>query len=206
MLRLLLAFQLALSSLYLVYAVFITDACWTTPCLSSDFTINVLRVSVSASVSSVVFGALNVLLPVAGLYMLWRRVKTSYYAGLYNGAVAVNALLALLQCITWGEQYTDLLDLNSTDILMYGSQYALNARLRVNAMAMSTMCGMLAVVGSILSLALMCVLRGMSPVSFCRHSAVDSRRPASLVPATAPSPPPRHHSPVSAAWSCQADA
>lgn len=154
-LRLLLAFQLLVSSLYVVYAIFITDACWTQPCLSSAFKINVLRVSVSASVSSVVFGALNVVLPVVGLYMLWRRVKTSYYAGLYNGVVAVNALLALLQCITWGEQYAILLSLTGADILMYGSQYALNAKLRVDAVAMSVMCGMLAVVGSILSLALM---------------------------------------------------
>jgi hypothetical protein len=139
---------------FLYFSVFLTDACYTVPCLSSDFNVNVMRVSVSASVAAVIFGAVNVLLPLAGFYVLWRRCK-SHTGGLLNGMVMLNALVSWLQCITWGEQYTNLLDLTSTDILMYGSMYTLNTQLRKDAMVVSILCGGLAGLHSILSLALL---------------------------------------------------
>ena len=154
LLRLLLSLSLFVGSFFLYFSIFLTDACYTVPCLSSDFNVNVMRVSVSASVSAVIFGAVNVAIPLAGFYVLWRRCK-SHTGGLLNGIVMLNALVAWLQCITWGEQYTNLLDLTSTDILMYGSMYTLNTKLRRDAMLVSIMCGVLAGLHSITSLALL---------------------------------------------------
>lgn len=154
MLRLLLSLSLFVGGFFLFFSVFLTDACYTLPCLSSDFNVNVMRVSVSASVSAVIFGAVNVFIPLAGFYVLWRRCK-SHTGGLLNGIVMLNALIAWLQCITWGEQYTNLLELSSTDILMYGPMYTVNTKLRRDAMLMSIMCGILAGLHSIMSLALL---------------------------------------------------
>ena len=153
-LRLLLMVNLTVALMFLFYSVFLTDACWTVPCLSSDFNVNVMRVSVSASVSAVIYGMLVVLTPLAGFYMLWHRVK-SFSGGVLNGIVIIIALLSWLQCITWGEQYANLQQLTINDILMYGSIYQLNTKLRRDAMIMSIMCGVLAVLNSLLSLALL---------------------------------------------------
>lgn len=155
LLRLLLTCSLIISTVFLYYSFFLTDACYTVPCLSSDYSVNFLRVSVSASVSAVVFGTVNVLAPSSALYLLYIKCK-SFSGGILNGAYIVVSLAAWIQAITWGEQYSNLQHTTSDSILMFGGIYKINTALQRNSLVMSILCTISAVFNSALCL---CLLR-----------------------------------------------
>lgn len=153
-LRLLFFTSVMVSTVFLYYSIFLTDACYTVPCLSSDFSVNFLRVSVSASVSAVVFGAVGVLAPSGALYLLYTKCK-AFTGGALSGVYIVISLASWLQAITWGEQYSNLYNINSESIKMFGSIYALNADLRRNCLTMCILCAVSAFLNTALCLSLL---------------------------------------------------
>lgn len=153
-LRLLFFISVMVSTVFLYYSIFLTDACYTVPCLSSDFSVNFLRVSVSASVSAVVFGAVGVLAPSGALYLLYTKCK-AFTGGALSGVYIVISLAAWLQAITWGEQYSNLYNINSESIKMFGSIYTLNTDLRRNCLTMCILCAASAFLNTALCLSLL---------------------------------------------------
>lgn len=153
-LRLLLFISVIVSTVFLYYSIFLTDACYTDPCLSSDYSVNFLRVSVSASVSAVVFGAVGVLAPSCALYLLYTKCK-AFTGGALSGVYIVISLAAWLQAITWGEQYSNLSNINSESIKMFGSIYTLNTSLRRNCRTMCILCAVSAFINTALCLSLL---------------------------------------------------
>jgi hypothetical protein len=153
-LRLLLFTSVMVSTVFLYYSIFLTDACYTDPCLSSDFSVNFLRVSVSASVTAVVFGAVGVLAPSGALYLLYTNCK-AFTGGCLSGVYIVISLAAWLQAITWGEQYSNMYNISSESIKMFGSIYTLNAALRRNSLTMCILCAVSAFLNTALCLSLL---------------------------------------------------
>ena len=153
-LRLLLFCSLIVSTVFLYYSVFLTDACYTVPCLSSDYSVNFLRVSVSASVSAVVFGTVNVLAPSSALYLLYIKCK-SFSGGVINGVYIVVSLAAWIQAITWGEQYSNLQHTTADSILMFGGAYKINTGLQKNSLTMCILCTISAIFNLTLCLSLL---------------------------------------------------
>ena len=153
-LRLLLFISVMVSTVFLYYSIFLTDACYTVPCLSSDFSVNFLRVSVSASVSAVVFGTVGVLAPTGALYLLYTKCK-AFTGGALSGTYIVISLATWLQAITWGEQYSNLYNMDSESIKMFGSIYTLNTALRRNCLTMCILCAVSAFLNTALCLSLL---------------------------------------------------
>ena len=164
LLRVLLLCSLIISTIFLYFSVFLTDACYTVPCLSSEYSVNFLRVSVSASVSAVVFGAVNVLAPSGALYLIYFKCK-SFSAGVLNGAYVVVSLAAWIQAITWGEQYSNLHHTTSNSILMFGGIYEINKALRSNSFTMCILCTLSAILNTALTLCLL-RMRGLYCVDY----------------------------------------
>ena len=152
--RSLLYCSLIVSTIFLYFSVFLTDACYTVPCLSSAYSLNFLRVSVSASVSAVVFGTVNLLAPSGALYLIYIKCK-SFSGGVLNGIYVFASLAAWIQAITWGEQYSNLQHLSSDSILMFGSAYQLNTALRRNSLIMCFLCAISALLNTTLCLLLL---------------------------------------------------
>jgi hypothetical protein len=153
-LRLLLICDLVISAIFLCYSVFLTDACYTVPCLSNDYSVNFLRVSVSASVSAVVFGAVNVLAPMGTTYLMYTRCRP-FNGGVLNGVYIVISLTAWIQTITWGEQYSNMVDITPANILMFGSIYKLNTELLRKGLIMFILSFLSALLNSLLCLFLL---------------------------------------------------
>ena len=153
LLRSLLYCSLIVSTIFLYFSVFLTDACYTVPCLSSAYSLNFLRVSVSASVSAVVFGAVNILAHSGALYIIYIKCK-SFNGGILNGVYVFASLAAWIQAITWGEQYSNLQHLSSESILIFGSVYEINSALRRNSLTMCFLCAISALLNSALCLLL----------------------------------------------------
>jgi hypothetical protein len=152
-LRVVLSLSLCTSVVFLYCAVWTTDACYTVPCLSSDYSVNVMRVSVSTSVSAVVYGSSMVLSPFVGLYLLYTRCR-SFVGGVYIGSMTIICLCSWLQTITWAEEYSDLLNMRKEEVLMFGNQYTLNTHLRDNTEIMTILSGLSSTFNSIACLAL----------------------------------------------------
>lgn len=151
----LLILNLAVSVSYLSFAIWATDECYTVPCLSSDYNINILRVSVSSSVSAVVYGALMCIGPLFALYLLYTRCR-AYAGGVLNGAMMLVTLGAWMQAISWGDQYNRISELSADELLIFGSGYELNSSLHKNAEIMFFLCVAAGVIGSVSTLMLMC--------------------------------------------------
>jgi hypothetical protein len=140
--------SLILAGVYLYYAIWTTDACYTSPCLSEEYPVNFLRVSVSASVAAVVVGAFMIFSPLFALYLIYTRCR-AFTGGVLNGFFVLASLLSFLQAISWGDIHFVLAAISSDDLLIFGSEYELNSGLRYNAMVMCVLC---LVIGSVDSL------------------------------------------------------
>ena len=153
LLRSLLYCSVIVSTIFLYFSVFLTDACYTVPCLSSAYSLNFLRVSVSASVSAVVFGTVNILAHSSALYIIYIKCK-SFSGGVLNGVYVFASLAAWIQAITWGEQYSNLQHLSSDSLIIFGSAYGINSTLRNNSRTMCFLCAISALLNSALCLLL----------------------------------------------------
>lgn len=145
-----------LGFVFLYYASLTTDSCYTDPCLSTDYEVNILRVSVSTSVASVVSGGLFVVTPVFTLYLLYTRCR-AFSGGVLNGTTMLVTMIAWLQAISWGDQFSVLSTLTEGEILIFGSGYTLNTTLRRSTEIMTILCSLIGVLSSIVCLLLLCM-------------------------------------------------
>jgi len=154
-LRLLLLFEFMLSLCFLVLCVWYIDSCWTIPCLSTDYQVNLLKSTVSQSVSSVVWGTCMMICPLVALYLLYTRCR-AFTGGVLCGSYMLVSLAALLQAIAWGDSWMKLMSLVEEELLIFGYEYELNTEYRSSTRTMCLLAACIAILDSTTCLFLLC--------------------------------------------------
>jgi hypothetical protein len=67
--------KVGLALAFLYNAVLSTDECFTEPCLSDEYGVNFLHVSVATGVGGVVYGTIMTMVPVVSLFLLYTRCR-----------------------------------------------------------------------------------------------------------------------------------
>jgi len=146
-----------LSLVYSYFAVIVTDQCYTSPCLDQKvYFFNPLKVSVAASVSTVIFSFAMLVAPIICFYFIFMHCRP-FAGGVINGMLPVITLISWIESVACLDEYVKLKKLSDgVSLLIYGSGYVVNWKLLSVMKSMSVLCLLVAVLNSLCSLLLYC--------------------------------------------------
>ena len=176
LLRILFSLSFVLSLLCLGLAFYSIDSCYTDPCLSTDYDVNILKLGVANSVNSVMFGFILLISPVFGIYIMYMRCRL-FTGGVLNGVFLLTTMTSSAMTILWGDIYTTLKSLTNDELLIFGSEYVINEDLITISKAVAILCFVItAIDGSI------CLILLIYRSEYCVDYYVVSKPQSSLRP------------------------
>lgn len=142
-----------LSLVYSYFAIIVTDACYTSPCL--NYAVNPLRVSVASSVSTVIFSIAMVIAPIVCFYFIVMRCRP-FAGGVVNGMLPIISLISWIESVACMDEYVKLSKLSNDFLLIFGNGYLLNQTLFGITRSMSILSFCIAILNTLASLLLYC--------------------------------------------------